>query len=135
MAFEGCTGLTSISIPAGVTEIESSTFYGCTGLTSISIPAGVTEIGYKAFYGCTGLTSITIPAGVTTISRYAFNCCNNAAVQLPDTITEVGSCAFGDKAYPTKLCQKVRIPSGNKGDAIKTLVLYSDYPEDRIERY
>ena len=33
-------------------------FYNCSGLTSITIPAGVTSIGYRAFYNCTGLTEI-----------------------------------------------------------------------------
>ena len=55
-----------------VIEIGTSAFYGCTGLTSITIPDGVTSIGYRAFYGCTGLTSITIPDGVTSIGSSAF---------------------------------------------------------------
>ena len=40
---------------------------GCSGLTSVVIPAGVTRIGSQAFYGCSGLTEVTIPAGVTSI--------------------------------------------------------------------
>jgi len=47
-AFEGCTGLTSITIPDSVTSIDDFAFYGCTGLTSITIPDSVTSIGYRA---------------------------------------------------------------------------------------
>ena len=38
---------------------------GCTSLTSITIPNNVTIIGSSAFEGCTSLTSITIPDNVT----------------------------------------------------------------------
>ncbi len=39
-----------------VTSIGGSAFSGCSGLTSIEIPAGVTSIGYSAFSGCSSLT-------------------------------------------------------------------------------
>uniref|UniRef100_UPI004026554B leucine-rich repeat protein n=1 Tax=Alloprevotella sp. TaxID=1872471 RepID=UPI004026554B len=35
---------------------------GCSGLTSLTLPAGITSIGYEAFYGCSGLTSIYVYA-------------------------------------------------------------------------
>ena len=49
-----------------VTGIGEYTFDGCTGLTSITIPDGITYIGQDAFRGCTGLTSITMPNSVTS---------------------------------------------------------------------
>ena len=58
-AFQGCTGLTSVTIGNGVTSIDWYAFSGCTGLTSVTIGSGVTSIGLYAFAGCTGLTSIT----------------------------------------------------------------------------
>jgi hypothetical protein len=58
--FYGCTSLTSIVIPEGVTSIGDLAFLGCTGLTSIVIPEGVTSIGDMAFWGCISLTSIVI---------------------------------------------------------------------------
>ena len=42
-------------------------FYGCSGLTSLTIPSGVTSRGYRAFRGCSGLASLTIPSSVTSI--------------------------------------------------------------------
>ncbi|WP_293526583.1 leucine-rich repeat protein, partial [Prevotella sp.] len=38
--------------------INSYAFYGCSSLTSINIPSGVTYIGYNAFSGCTKLSEI-----------------------------------------------------------------------------
>ncbi len=75
-AFNGCTGLTSITIPNSVTSIGYSAFSGCSGLTSIEIPNSVTSIGSGAFNGCTGLTSITIPNSVTSIESAAFLDCS-----------------------------------------------------------
>ena len=68
-AFEGCTGLTSVTIPNSVISIGGRAFEGCKGLTSVTIPNSVTYIGYGAFQNCTGLTSVTIPEGVTGYGR------------------------------------------------------------------
>ena len=61
-AFHDCSRLTSLNLPAGVTEIGYRAFKGCSGLTSLTLPAGITEIGKEAFYGCSGLTSIYVYA-------------------------------------------------------------------------
>ena len=71
-AFKGCSGLTSMIIPSGVTSIGDEAFYGCSGLTSLTIPSSVTSIGELAFEGCRGLTSMTIPSSVTSIGWGAF---------------------------------------------------------------
>ncbi len=72
-AFYGCAGLTSVTIPDGVTTIGNSAFSGCADLTSVTIPNIVTSIGEFAFYDCAGLKSIFIPASVTTIDMEAFS--------------------------------------------------------------
>ena len=74
-AFFGCSGLTSLTIPSGVTSIGGAAFRGCSGLPSLTIPSGVTSIGKSAFLGCSGLTSLTIPSSVTSISDRAFYGC------------------------------------------------------------
>ncbi|MBD9229955.1 MAG: leucine-rich repeat domain-containing protein [Prevotella sp.] len=50
-------------------------FSDCSGLTSLTLPDGITSIGDYAFSGCSGLTSLTLPAGITSISDYAFFYC------------------------------------------------------------
>ena len=79
-AFDGCTGLTSITIPDSVTSIGNWAFNHCKGLTSITIPDSVTSIGESAFPYCTGLTSITIPDSVTSIGRWAFDHCTDLTI-------------------------------------------------------
>ena len=94
-AFFGCSRLTSITLPSGVTEIGEDAFWGCSGLTSITLPSGVTEIGDYAFDSCSGLTSITLPSGVTEISESAFyNCSGLTSITLPSSVTKIGETAF-----------------------------------------
>ena len=94
-AFEGCSGLTSLDIPSGVTEIGGSAFEGCSGLTSLDIPSGVTSIGRSAFEGCSGLTSLDIPSGVTEIGESTFSGCSGlTGLDIPSGVTEIGRSAF-----------------------------------------
>ncbi len=94
-AFNGCSGLISITIPDSVTSIGGNAFYGCSGLTSIDIPDSVTSIEFAAFSNCTGLTSIIIPDSVTSIEGRAFRDCTGlTSVTIPDSVTSIGWEAF-----------------------------------------
>ena len=94
-AFRNCTDLTSVAIGDGVTSIGYEAFRNCTGLTSVAIGDGVTSIGYSAFSGCTGLTSITIPNSVKSIGDRAFyECMGLTSVTIPDSVTSIGDYAF-----------------------------------------
>ena len=94
-AFDGCKGLTSLTIPSSVTSIGKYAFYGCSGLTSLTLPSGVTEIGEEAFHGCSGLTSLTIPSGVTEIGFGAFDGCKGlTSLTIPSSVTKIGRYAF-----------------------------------------
>ena len=59
-AFDGCSSLTSVTIPDSVTSIGASAFEDCTSLTSVTIPDSVTSIGEDAFRSCSSLTSVSI---------------------------------------------------------------------------
>ena len=96
-AFFGCTSLTSITIPNGVTSICNYAFKDCSSLTSVTIPNSVTSIGDWAFSGCNSLTSITIPNSVTSIGDSAFwDCSSLTSVTIPDSVTSIGDWAFSD---------------------------------------
>ena len=72
-------------IPNSVNSIRWYAFQGCSGLTSVTIPNSVTRIDDYAFYGCSGLTSVTIPNSVTSIGDYAIDgCCNLTSVHISD---------------------------------------------------
>ena len=108
-AFYGCSGLTSLTLPSGVTEIGSSAFEDCSGLTSLTLPSGVTSIGNHAFDGCSVLTSLTLPSGVTEIGDFVFwGCSGLTSITLPSGVTEIGEGAFASCSGLTS----ITLPSG-----------------------
>ena len=108
-AFSGCSGLTSLSLPSGITSIDSEAFSGCSGLTSLSLPSGITSIGREAFSGCSGLTSLSLPSGLTSIDFNAFSGCSGlTSLSLPSGITSIDSEAFSGCSGLTSLS----FPSG-----------------------
>ena len=56
-----------------MTVIGKKAFFA-SGLTDISIPAGVTDIGDRAF-SQTRLTSVTVPATIRSFGKYIFSEC------------------------------------------------------------
>ena len=105
--FSGCTNLTSITIPASVTNIELNPFQHCSGLISINVEAGNTK--YDSRNNCngiietatntliTGCQNTTIPNSVTTIGHFAFyNCSGLTSITIPNSVTRIGIAAFGN---------------------------------------
>ena len=123
-AFSGCSMLTEIVLPEGLTAIGDEAFYDCTSLTEIAIPEGVTSIGTYAFYNCDKLTTVVIPDGVTTIGTYAFyDCYNLKSVTLGSGLTTICDYAF---AYNDSLISVV-IP-----DSVTTIGASAFYNCDRL---
>lgn len=97
LAFDGCIGLTSLTIPSSVTDIKDNAFRGCSNLTKIMGSSSVapiiakqcnsnsfeviitsgTKIKELDFSNCTGLTNIIIPNSVTNIGEGAFHGCSS----------------------------------------------------------
>ena len=77
-----------------MTAIPESTFQGCSSLTSLEIPQGVTSIGPGAFYGA-GIEAIHIPDAVSVLETQVLKDCENLKeVKLPTNLTKIGLQAF-----------------------------------------
>ena len=126
--FQGCTSLTNLHIPKGITALSSenhyawdysmfsapalksvtfedsvnalsaSMFKNCEALEAVSIPNGVKTIPSYCFSNCKALTSLDIPESVKTIEGCAFKGCGFASINLPDTVKAIHDGAFADCA-------------------------------------
>lgn len=99
-AFNGCRGLSSITINESrtkITEIGMSAFQDCTSLTSYPFNEYLKTIGNSAFQGCTNLTSITFNDELTTIGNSVFKGCRKLKhVSLPNSLSYIGEEAFSE---------------------------------------
>lgn len=123
------------AVPDDVASIAWGAFYRCLNLTSLSIPAGLTNIALSGYYpafleGCTALSAIlvdaenpvfsaadcvlfdrsqttllrsapskagsyTIPVTVSSIGTGAFHgCASLTSIIMPETLTNIGHAAF-----------------------------------------
>ena len=112
-AFQGCSSLTSVTIPNSVTSIGYSAFNSCINLPSVTIPNSVTSIGDGAFYGCSVLSSVTIGSGVTSIDGSAFQNCSNLSM-ITSHITNAPSVYPGTFGY-IKNGGTLYVPIGSSG--------------------
>ena len=93
--FNGCSGLTSLTIGHNVSEIGIQAFEDCSSLASVTLPPSVTRIGEGAFSGCSSLASVTMPPSVTYIEGEAFSGCSSlASMTIPPSVTYIGEGAF-----------------------------------------
>ncbi len=95
--FEGCRNLERVEIPDSVTYIGQQSFKNCSRLQEIAIPPKVTEIPFGLFWGCGSLTRVALPDGITGIGNYAFaGCAKLRLPRLPAGLTTIGAFAFRD---------------------------------------
>lgn len=99
MAFSGCSGLTSISIPASVIQIPSGAFYGCSSLTTITVAPSNTK--YDSRDNCNAV--------IETATNTIVASCNSSVI--PESVPNIGECAF----WGSKKMKELTISSNTKG--------------------
>ena len=118
-AFDRCTSLVYINIPASVTDIRVPAFSGCTRLASINVASDNPK--YTTIDGClyskdgkvlyrypigrisevktesgTQYVTYTIPDAVTTIAEAAFQGADFTQIIIPANVCRIERCAFKD---------------------------------------
>ena len=97
-AFQDCTSLTSFTIPSSVKTIGTGAFAG-SGLTSITVPATVTELSGDwttgTFNGCKSLKTANILAKEDKIPSYLFGDCSSlTSVTFSDSFKSADNGVF-----------------------------------------
>ncbi len=96
-AFFGCNHLTGVTLPEGITSIDSDAFFDCTGLTSVTIPGSVTSIGEAAFCNCSHIVSLTLPENISYIGESAFQgCARLKKITIPGNLSSISGELFMD---------------------------------------
>ena len=142
--FQGCSSLSDVKLPAGLTEIGETTFQYTTSLKTIEIPASVNSLGGSAFSGsgitaldlsatkvtvikggtfenAASLTDVKLPAGVTNIQTRAFAGSGLTTINLSDTaLTEIQNGVFANTASLTELKVPKTLTAINSQDGTNT---------------
>lgn len=96
-AFNSCTSLQGLELPANLKQIDTRAFYDCTNLQNMIFPEQVKEIGERAFADCSAVEQIVLNEGLETIKAYAFsNCSKVTEVQYPKTVNELERYIFSN---------------------------------------
>lgn len=113
--FEGAASLTDISIPASIGRLGTAAFEG-TGLTHVTIPDTVHQVDPAVFQNCTKLVSVKLPAELAEIDQYMFaNCISLQYVDMPDSITKINIYAFHNCTSLTSLALPKNLSSLSVG--------------------
>lgn len=65
------SALRSVNLPSSIQTIGHGAFFGCSSLSNITLPEGLTTVGDVAFCAA-GLTNITIPKSLKKVGQTAF---------------------------------------------------------------
>ena len=121
-AFEGCSGLQTVTLPDGLLYVGGYAFYNCTALHSVNFPNSIQTAECNIFTNCPSLTTpiyndkifaclpksysgtYVVPNTIQTICCGAFSGCSQVtSITLPDSLTFIPSGAFSDCSALTSL--------------------------------
>ena len=98
------TGLTSVTLPAGVSTLGTDCFYDCESLQQAVLPDALKTIPSSCFGYCYTLESVTLGVNVETIESSAFSRCYALrTLTFPTSLTSLGSSCFSDCSGLTQL--------------------------------
>lgn len=121
------SGVTSLTLPEGLTVINSLAFLDCDKLESVTIPDSVTTIGDHAFWGCSSLKSVAIPKNVEKIDSGAFKDCLSLSEITVDSANKYFSADGNGVLFNKDKTELILYPAGNARtsyaipDSVKTI--------------
>ena len=97
------SGVASLEIGSGITEIENGAFASCTNLARVTLPDTLTTLGDNAFDQCTALEEIKLCEGLKTVGASCFNSAKLTHITIPASVTSLGSSAFANNTSLTEI--------------------------------
>ena len=95
-AFMQCPSLQEVILPNTLKKIGNEAFRWCLGLQNIVIPNSVNEFGVGVFRLCTGLESVQLSNSLKEIPGYTFQQTGLKSIDIPTSVTSIGVGAFND---------------------------------------
>lgn len=110
------SGIASVFIDSGITEIEDYAFQQCENMVMVTLSDNVQYIGTQAFSICSNLNTINLNKGLETIGNGAFAYCTSlSSITIPNSVTSIGQSAFYE-------CSNIEIIDfGNTRTTVPTL--------------
>lgn len=119
-AFNGCSNLTSVTLPASLKWIDKFAFHN-TGISTVTIPVGVESIGLSAFADCAKLENVNMLGG-GDLDNFVFgNCPLLTEFTFPANIGEVSPLVFRG----SKNLKSIKISDESTRYSSKDGMLYS----------
>ena len=95
-AFNGCSALKSVALPESLTDLMQSAFQN-SGLTSVTLPMGVTDVKNAVFSGCEQLVEFKASGELTKLSDSAFKGCSALkSITIGSSVENIGNNVFGE---------------------------------------
>ncbi len=153
-AFEGCTGITAVTIDYAETALGNSNnqnwgtpFYSCSGITTVTLNRDLTQgrgvtSGYRTelFSDLTNIETVYIGENVTDILHDLFNCNSSSSCKLATvycyaaTVPTLGSGAFDSHTGLTlHVCESLGDAYSSSDWATYFSTITNDLPDPEIE--
>ncbi len=114
-AFDDDESLSTVVLSKNVETIDKYAFRSCTALSDITLPDSLKSIEEDAFTACASLKSIDLPDGLTKLGYTCFERSGLESIEIPASVTEVGSSSLYSGNGPFKDCdalKTVKLPQG-----------------------
>lgn len=159
-AFTGCAALTSVNLPQSLLQTDSACFSGMAELNvmvngetsfhtvgnsnglngsvvNVVISYGVEKIPTDAYAWCVNLSTCIIPSSVKILESASFRSMGLPLLDLPESITNIGSKAITNNTNLETLIVRATTPPQLSGDAISgnTLLSAIKVPANSVDAY
>ena len=138
-AFEGCSRLEKVKIPASLNSFNIGVFWDVKSLKNIIVDEKnksfkfqngllLSKDGMIVYFGLLGLTEVSIPEGVTEIKGNSFAGSETTTISLPNSLENISGGEFNEM----KKLKEIKIKSDNENYKVDNGNLYTKSGEDLI---